>query len=252
MNKIYAMLPCYNEEDNIVDLISQWLKMKEPLLDKGYKLTVIAIDDKSTDSTADRIRDCVTKYPNDIRLHQHEVNKNLGGGVTTAFSIFNKECGEGDLCVLMDGDNTHDPKYILSMIDKINEGADVVIASRYQKGAEVVGVPGFREFLSNGAGVYYKLVLNVKNVKDYTCGYRVYKYSIIDKAINKYKDKFVEKQTFACMMEVLYKLYKIGAVFDEVPFTLRYDNKEGASKMRIMKTIKDSLLTSLSLRFKKI
>ena len=90
----------------------------------------------------------------------------------------------------------------------------------------------------------------MKNVRDYTCGYRVYKYEIIDKAFSEYGDAFVEKKTFACMMEVLYKLYKLGAVFDEVPFVLRYDNKEGESKMRIMKTIKDSLITALSLRFK--
>ncbi len=251
MNKIYATLPCYNEEDNIVELINQWVTMKDSLVEKGYELTVIGIDDKSTDSTAVKIKECVNKYPDVVRLHQHEVNKNLGGGVTTAFSIFNKECASGDLCVLMDGDNTHDPKYILSMVDKVREGNDVVIASRYQKGAEVIGVPGVREFLSNGAGVYYKLVLNVKNVKDYTCGYRVYTYDIIDKAFKAYGDKFVEKHTFACMMEVLYKLYKIGATFAEVPFVLRYDNKEGESKMRIMKTIKDSLFTAMSLRFSK-
>lgn len=250
MNKLYAMLPCYNEEDNITELIEQWMLTKPALAQMGYELTVIGIDDKSTDSTADKIKICIDKYPDNVRLHQHEVNKNLGGGVMTAFTIFKNECGIGDLCVLMDGDNTHNPEYIFSMIEKIKQGADCVIASRYQKGAEVVGVPGIREFLSNGAGVYYKLVLNVKNVRDYTCGYRVYKYEIIDKAFSEYGDAFVEKKTFACMMEVLYKLYKLGAVFDEVPFVLRYDNKEGESKMRIMKTIKDSLITALSLRFK--
>ena len=80
----------------------------------------------------------------------------------------------------------------------------------------MVGVPGFREFLSNGAGVYYKLVLNVKNVKDYTCGYRVYRYEIIDKAFMKYGDAFVEKKTFACMMEVLYITEGISGKNDNV------------------------------------
>ena len=51
------------------------------------------------------------------------------------------------------------------------------------------------------------------------------------------------------MMELLYKLYKSGATFDEVPFSLYYDDKEGASKMRILKTIKDSFITALKLRF---
>ena len=50
------------------------------------------------------------------------------------------------------------------------------------------------------------------------------------------------------MMEVLYKLNLAGAKFDEVPFTLHYDHKEGKSKMRIIKTARESLSTALNLR----
>ncbi|MBQ7595778.1 MAG: glycosyltransferase family 2 protein, partial [Clostridia bacterium] len=88
----------------------------------------------------------------------------------------------------------------------------------------------------------------VKNVKDYTCGYRAYTYDIIKKAKEKYGDKFVERRTFACMMEVLYKINLLGADFAEVPFELRYDHKEGESKMHIVKTVKDSLITAANLR----
>ena len=75
------------------------------------------------------------------------------------------------------------------------------------------------------------------------------KFCILKKAKNKYGDKLVERKTFSCMMEVLYKLSKIGCVFAEVPFTLRYDKKEGESKMKILNTVKDSLFTAFKLRF---
>ncbi len=247
MKKVYAMLPCYNEEENIEKLIVLWNEQRKSILDKGYELVIVGIDDKSTDSTKCIIEKLTKLYEN-VKLIAHEVNKNLGGGLMTAFEYFNKYGNEGDLCVLMDGDNTHEPKYIVSMIEKIELGADCVIASRYCDSSNVVGVPKNRLFLSDGARLYYKIVLGVKNVEDYTCGYRVYTYNIIDRAIKKYGDKFVEKKTFACMMEALYKLYCIGAKFAEVPFELRYDNKGGTSKMRILRTVKDSLVTALSLR----
>ena len=102
--------------------------------------------------------------------------------------------------------------------------------------------------LSYFAKLYYTFMLNVKNVRDYTCGYRAYKYSAVSKAKEKYRDKLVTQSSFACMMEVLYKISKIGAKFDEVPFVLRYDNKGGQSKMRVFKTIFNSLITALKLK----
>ena len=248
MNKIYAMLPCYNESENIAALIEKWLGQAEVLRGMGYELTVVGIDDRSTDNTYDIISSYAEKYDN-VKVIRHKKNLNLGGGVNTAFTAFQKECSEGDLCVLMDGDNTHDPVYIKSMVEKIKAGADVVIASRYCQSSSVKGVPGIRLFLSDGARVFYTAVLHVKNVKDYTCGYRVYTYEIIKKARGVYGDKFVEMKTFSCMMEVLYKLSLVGAKFDEVPFELRYDNKLGESKMRVLRTVKDSITTAFRLRF---
>ena len=126
--------------------------------------------------------------------------------------------------------------------------SDCVIASRYCNKSETKGVSPIRLFMSWGAKQYYSAVLQVKNVKDYTCGYRAYTYDIIKKAYDEYGDDMVERRSFACMMEVLYKLNLIGAKFDEVPFELRYDHKEGESKMRIIKTMRESLSTAMSLR----
>ncbi len=247
MKRIFACLPCYNEEENIAALIEKWQNEKAALQEMGYQLLIIAIDDKSTDRTAEIIGDFVAQSKN-VKAVYHKVNKNLGGGVATAFKVFRK-CGKsGDLCVLMDGDNTHDPKYVISMVQKIEAGADCVIASRYCGNAEIVGVPKNRVFLSDAAKYYYQLVLNVKNVKDYTCGYRVYRYDIITKAHQIYGSQFIQQKNFSCMMEVLYKLSLVGAKFDEVPFVLRYDNKQGQSKMNVLKTMKSSIITALRLR----
>lgn len=247
MSKLYAYLPCYNESGNIRALVEGWLAEKETLAEEGYELEVVPIDDKSTDDTLAIIRSLEKQYE-DVRVIAHKVNQNLGGALFTAVRDFLHRGEPDSLMCFMDGDNTHKPRFVHSMIEKTKEGADCVIASRYQPGAEINGVPSNRLALSDGAKLYYSMMLNVPNVKDYTCGYRLYTYSILNRAYKKYKKELITMRSFSCMMELLYKLHKTGCQFAEVPFILYYDNKVGASKMRILRTVKDSLLVALKLR----
>lgn len=247
MNKLWVYLPCYNEEENIKELSLEWIEQKQKLEEKGYSLGVVIIDDKSTDKTLKIAKELTDEYE-EISFIFHETNKNLGGGLNTAVDSFLALAQKEDLMCVMDGDNTQKPQYVLSMVDEISKGADCVIASRYQKGASVNGVPLIRRFLSDGAKLYYTLVLHVPRVKDYTCGYRVYNFASLKKAKEKYGSNLIVQKTFSCMMELLYKLYKSGAVFSEVPFDLHYDDKKGESKMKVIKTVKDSFITAMKLR----
>lgn len=248
MNKLFAILPCYNEELNIGELIDKWHAQTEKLLENGYELNIVGIDDCSKDNTKKVIEEKCGEYDN-VFLLPHTVNKGLCGGLNSAVHYFLEHGSEGDLMTLMDGDNTHDPKYVHDMLRKLTEGnKDCVIASRYCKDSAVVGVASHREFMSDMAKFYYSFMLRVPNVKDYTCGYRIYTYSIIRKLVDKYGDTPVIEKSFACMMELLYKLYTVGATFDETGFELRYDNKQGQSKMNVLKTMTKSLTTAVKLR----
>jgi Glycosyltransferases involved in cell wall biogenesis len=249
MNKLLVILPCYNEEENIGALISAWLAEKNKLAQKGFELIIAPVDDACKDNTR-AVIEKMTLDNSEINLLIHEVNKGLGGGVSTGLTHLYKNYSPGDYAVIMDADNTHDPKYIHSMLDKISDGLDCVIASRYCESSKTVGVPPVRNFLSFGARIYYSAVLGVKNVRDYTCGYRIYSYDIIQKAFDIYGENLVEERGFSCMMEVLFKLYRAGAKFGEIPFELRYDNKKGESKMNIFKTIHSSFVTAVKLKFK--
>lgn len=248
MKKIFAMLPCYNEGENIGALIEEWVAQEEALKSEGYELVIIGIDDCSKDNTKAVIEQKSQKY-NNVHLEPHKVNKGLCGGLNTSIEYFLKNGQESDLMVLMDGDNTHDPSYIHEMVKLIETGKDCVIASRYREGSQVVGVAKHREFMSDMAKIYYSTVLHVPGVRDYTCGYRVYTFDIIDKLVERFgKDPIIEK-SFACMMELLYKIYLVGAKFGEVGFELRYDFKQGESKMKVFKTMQKSLTTAIKLRF---
>ena len=139
MRKLYVMLPCYNEEENIGVLIDKWLAEEKKLISLHYSLKIVGIDDKSTDHTLSIL--CQKKVEHDnILIISHDKNFGLGGGVQTAFLLFLNEGNKNDYCVLMDGDNSHDPKYIFSMLEKIAD-CDCVIASRYCAESLTKGVP---------------------------------------------------------------------------------------------------------------
>ncbi|MBP8968540.1 MAG: glycosyltransferase [Lachnospiraceae bacterium] len=252
MKKLYVLVPCYNEEENIGALVDIWMEQKAGLEDKGYELHIHPIDDCSKDNTKQVIISKSEEYPGNVELIQHEVNKNLRGGLNTAIKFFSVNGNDGDLMCIMDGDNTQSPIYIHDMVSELNsKNVDCVIASRYRKNSDVTGLAGYRKMMSDLARIYYTLILHVPGVRDYTCGYRIYKHNIIKKVYEKFGEDPIHEKSFACMMELLYKVYLAGASFSEVGFMLRYDFKKGESKMNVGNTMKNSLKTAIQLRAKR-
>ncbi len=250
MRRLFAYLPCYNEEENIVELSRLWDAERESLQKKSIELCICAIDDKSTDGTLNVISGLEKTFNNYIVI-AHKMNKGLGGALRTGIQHFLTHAKEGDFCAFMDGDNTHKPEYIHDMLDKIHNGTECVIASRYRKGAKILGLAYHRLLLSDLAKVYYSIIFHIPNVRDYTCGYRLYSFKCMHRVAEKFGDQLITQRSFSCMMELLYKLYCTGCQFDEIPFVLHYDNKKGESKMSVFKTIKDSIFTAIRLRFNK-
>jgi dolichol-phosphate mannosyltransferase len=127
------------------------------------------------------------------------------------------------------------------MVRMISEGYDVVIASRYREGSRTIGVPVLRRALSRGASWLFRAVFPIQGVRDYTCGYRAYRAGVVRSAIARYGEEFLDQDGFQCMVDILLKLRPMHLVFGEVPFILRYDYKEGGSKMNVSKTVRDTL-----------
>ncbi len=251
MNRLTVILPAYNEEENIDMMVESWQKQREFLKEKyGLELQITAVNDGSRDRTAEIARRLEKEHSN-FTLINHPENKGLGEAVKTGISYFIEQCPESSLMCLMDCDNTQDPHYISCMLDDmVRNDADVVIASRYQSGSGVKGVSRLRLLMSGGAKLAFSLILHVPQVKDYTCGYRLYNKKILLSASKRFGDQLVAERGFTCMVELLYKLYSCGAVFAEIPFELRYDYKNGASKMSVLKTAVKSF--GLAFRLRKI
>lgn len=224
---ITVLLPAYNEEKDLPGLLQRLDQALNAV--KGYQILIV--DDGSQDSTADIVKAAQKTLP--VTLIQHPTNLGLGAAIRTGLKA--AAMLEGTI-VTLDADNSQDPLLIPAMVEKINAGADVVIASRFQPGAEEVGVPPHRILLSHVSSGVIRQLVRCPGARDYTCGFRAYRLTTVRKLINIYGDNFLRENGFSCMLEVLLNIKRIGGKVEEVPLVLRYDLKEGASKMRIMRT----------------
>lgn len=226
---VTVVLPAYNEQSDLPLLIDRVAKQLYKL---ANPFRILVVDDGSQDMTRAVALHRAQYWPVDVISHAS--NMGLGGAIRTGLK---SAASTGGFIVTMDADNSHDPALIPEMLARLEEGADVVIASRFQKGGKVVGVPWHRRFLSAGASVLFRATAGVKGVRDYSSGYRAYRADVIRQAQECYDGNLVSERGFACMFEILMKLCRVDATFAEVPLVLRYDQKLGESKLCISKTI---------------
>ena len=250
MNTVNVLLPAYNEENAIVSVISDCIQIKSSLIYKyNMNLLITVIDDGSTDNTVQRVLQTGNKDM--IKIIEHKTNRGLGEAIKTGINNFVNEFNEEDYLIIMDADSTHKPMYILDLIEKqMLTKADVVIASRFTRDSKIYGLNFSRKKLSDYAKTYYTKFLNIPNVKDYTCGYRLYKYSILRELVNKYDKNIILEKGFTGMVEVLYKIKLVGGKFEEIPFDLRYDQKLSESKMKVCRNTYKSLLLPFKRKMK--
>ena len=244
VGKVFVVLPAYNEEGGLPDLLSA---IEQVFAINGREYHIIVVDDASTDSTAEIAREAAVELP--LTLVQHKINQNLPGALRTGFETAIKFAEEHDVIITMDGDNTHPPAIMNLLLQKIAEGYDVMIASRFQPGSRVCGVPSSRVLTAFGARMLFKIIMPIPAVRDYTCGYRAYRANVLRDSMKYYGDQWVTEKGFSCMVDVLLKMRRFNYVMGEVPMLLRYDQKEGASKMKVLQTIGQTIKLLLKRRF---
>jgi dolichol-phosphate mannosyltransferase len=225
------VLPAYNEVDDLPDLLDRIGRTMTPY-GKCYQFVVV--DDGSVDGTAEVAEAAGARLP--VKVVRHRRNGGLGRALRTGLLTAMRE---GEFIVTMDADNSHDPELIPLMIERLELGHDLVVASRFQEGGQEVGVGLHRRALSHTASQILRRMFPLQGVRDYSSGYRAYRSELIQRLVDEYgEERFIEETGFACMLEALLKVGARKARMAEVPLVLRYDRKQGTSKMRIMGTVR--------------
>ncbi len=243
--KIFIVLPAYNEAENLPPIFDGLRRIARDTY--NLELAVVLVDDGSTDDTVEVARNSGDGLALDIV--RNESNLGLAATFVRGLERATRAAGDDDIVVCMDADNTHVPGSVLSMMRNVAEGRDVVIASRYRPGSVTRGVPWFRRLLSRGMSLLFRAVYPIPGVRDYSCGYRAYRASILKRLFDSEGESLLASDGFSCMVRILLKLHKQGAICGEVPMVLRYDEKAGASKMAVGRTVVRTLSVLLSERF---
>ncbi len=122
MHALSVVIPAYNEEDGIADIVERVLAVRGSLAEVNVpELELIVVDDGSHDRTAD----IVANYP-EVHLIRHATNKGYGAALKTGFHN-----AKGDLLAFLDADGTYPPEFFPQLCQAvIEQEADLVIGSR--------------------------------------------------------------------------------------------------------------------------
>ena len=247
--KFIIGLPAYNEDKNIHSLLNNIHAMRKQI---GEYLEIIVINDGSSDRTEKILKNHCDNFDYMTYIN-HPTNLGLGRAIRTLLEYILKNYRDEDILITMDADNTHNPRIIPSMIDMLKkENLDIVIASRFICGGREIGLPLIRKIYSRGAMLFCKLIFHIDNIQDYSCGYRAYRVGYLRSLNQYYEGRVVSSKNFECMMEILAKSGKLGVRAGEYPLILEYDQKQGASKMNVSKTIMGYFRLAYSVRKPKL
>lgn len=228
--QVSIIIPTYNEKENIESLVTQLLALPT-------RVHIIVVDDNSPDGTgeiADRLA-----VENAGRMSVIHRPSKLGLG-TAYVAGFKEALAEGtDLVCSMDADFSHNPRYIPNIIDKINQGYDLVIGSRYVRGGGSTQ-PFNRKAISWGANTVTRVLLEL-HAHDTTAGFRCYRRQTLE-SINL---DSIKSSGYSFLFEMLFRVEQRGWKVGEVPIIFE-DRRLGASKISRTEIVK-ALITVLRL-----
>ena len=211
-----VIVPTYNEQENIESLVTQLLA-----LPTGVR--VIVVDDNSPDGTGE-IADRLARESGGRVEVIHRAGK-LGLGTAYIAGFEQALAGKADLICTMDADFSHNPRYIPALVEKIGQGYDLVIGSRYVPGGGTTGCTLSRKLLSWGANAIARLMLGL-HAHDTTAGFRCYRRAVLE-SIN--LDE-IKASGYSFLIEMLYRVQRRGWRVGSVPII--FENRRlGASKV---------------------
>lgn len=164
MVSISAVMPAYNEEDNVGPMIEAMVATVAPLAN-DYE--IIIVDDGSRDGTTQKVREAAQKHPQ-VRLIQHEINQGYGAAVFTGFTSSTK-----DLIFFTDADRQFDLDEVHKLLPRIGE-ADLVVGYRAPRRD-----PFMRKLNGWGWSTLVTLLFGY-TARDIDCAFKLFRREIID------------------------------------------------------------------------
>ena len=212
-----VIVPTYNEADNIGQVVDLVLAQPTPI-------SILVVDDNSSDGTAAIVRSKMEEAPERIHLIERGGKLGLGTAYLRGFR-FDLARDYTYICE-MDADLSHDPDDLPRLIEPVRaDEVDLAIGSRYVKGVRVINWPLSRLVLSYSAGMYTRAITRLP-ILDVTAGFKCFHRRVLEALP---LDR-VNSDGYAFQVEMHYRTWRAGFRFEEVPVIFT-ERTEGQSKM---------------------
>jgi dolichol-phosphate mannosyltransferase len=242
--KIFVVPATYNERENIEKFITVLEEEVFPKI-KNHEMHIIVADDFSPDGTGEIVKNLMKKYKN-LGINQGE-KKGLGAAYMRTMGYAIKELG-ADVVVSIDADFQFDPHDLVKFIEKIDEGFEMVVQTRYSQGGSIPqNWPPQRKLFSIVANLFVKIVFMRFSIHDWTGGFRAIKKEVFLK-VSPEMEKY---NGYIFQIAFLHKAVNDGFKIGEVPLHFS-DRKLGMSKIAPLGYIIDVLTFVIITRIKEL
>ena len=239
--KICFVLPTYNEEENIENIIQQILK--EEKNQSKHTFSILVVDDNSTDET----QTIVQRYIS-LNSKVHLVTgqkKGLGDAYKRGFKFALNDL-KADLIFQMDSDGQHDASLIPDFVSYIEEGKDVVIGSRFIDGGTTPDFSFTRLLMSKVGNLLVRYVGGIAQVKDCTSGYRAIRASYLKELDFSY----LSTRGYSFQSSLICDLAWRGADISEIP--IEFSSRQGGDSKLALRDQIEFLLNIPRLGFRNL
>lgn len=206
MKKISIVIPVYNEQDTLEELVEKVEAANTAHLDKE----IILVDDKSKDNSAEIIRKLVDKKPH-VKAFFHAQNLGKGAALRTGFKHIS-----GDLVIVQDADHEYDPQEYMKLLNPILTGkADAVFGSRFVGGDEH-RVLFFWHSVANKMLTTFSNMLTDLNLTDMETCYKIMTKDVLTKVLPHLKsDRFgFEPEITARLSRLKCRIFEVGISYN--------------------------------------
>lgn len=235
MPEALVIIPTYNEIENIERILRAVFALPDPF-------HVLVIDDGSPDGTGKKVTEMQVEFPKQLMLLERTGKLGLGTAYLTGFDWALEH--NYQYIFEMDADFSHNPEDLVRMYHTAkDEGADLVIGSRYIKGVNVVNWPMSRVLLSYFASAYVRFITGMP-IQDSTAGFICYRKHVLE-TIERKRIHFVG---YAFQIEMKFNAWKHGFKIKEIPVIFT-DRSLGTSKMS-HGIIREAVFGVISLKIK--
>lgn len=239
--KVVIILPTYNEKENIERLIPILEEEIIPRI-KNHSMNILVADDNSPDGTSEEVKKFMEKWKNiDLNLGE---KKGLGAAYVRAMTYAVGQM-KADVMFEMDADFFHDPKKVPEFLEKVDEGYDFVVGTRYSDGGSIPPNWGAtRKMYSIFGNFLVRSILMRFWIHDWTGGFRALRKEVFLKE----KNELGKFKGYTFQVAFLHKVIRDGFKVAEVPFAAK-DRFLGRSKIAPREYIVDLLKYVITARF---